>query len=372
METIGRYQVRHRLGAGAFATVWLGDDLDLDAPVAIKVLADNWAENADIRNRFVSEARLLRRITDNRVVRVHDIGELADGRPYFVMDYAEGGTLAEVVKAGMPPLDALRRGAEVARAVQVLHDAGVVHRDVKPSNLLLTRTRSGQERIVVADLGMAKSLAEASGLTVAAGSPAYMAPEQAHGVGGFDQRADVYAVAAVTYAMLTGRAPFDTSGGITSVVYRDPSAVPELVAARYALPPRLDEVLLAALAFDPEQRPSSAEQLAVQLDYLADRVERGEVSAPDLTQAPVAPNSLSAASTSTLPTEDLPTRTAVLPSQPRPAHEGERREPQRTGGKPAGANATPRGIPSGRLAALAALVFVAFGAVSWFVLNALG
>ena len=163
MDNIGRYTVERRLGVGGFATVWLGHDPVLDAPVAFKVLADNWAGDPDIVQRFLTEARLLRRINDPRVVRVHDHGLLANGVPYFVMDYADGGTLADLIKTGISTRVALDRAVEAAEAVQALHDYGIVHRDVKPSNLLIDKDALGRPRLVVADLGVAKPLAEAAG-----------------------------------------------------------------------------------------------------------------------------------------------------------------------------------------------------------------
>ncbi|WP_323097710.1 serine/threonine-protein kinase [Intrasporangium sp. YIM S08009] len=275
MEAIGRYQLRHRLGSGAFATVWLAHDPDLSVPVAIKVLADNWTTDLDIHRRFLAEARLLRRIGDDRVVRVHDIGELPDGRPFFVMDLVDGGTVADVVRAGCPPEVALRLAAEAARGLQVLHDHGVVHRDVKPGNLLLDE-RTGEPHVVIADLGMAKALAESSGLTVTAGTPAYMAPEQAHGTGGFDQRADVYALAAVAYALLVQRPPFNVETGLAGIAGRDPKQTPTPVAAEVGAPADLDVLLRSALAHDPARRPSSATELADRLDALRERIEAGE------------------------------------------------------------------------------------------------
>ncbi len=139
---IGRYATRRVLGSGAFATVWLGRDDELDVPVAIKVLAENWTHNADVRARFVEEARILRRISDPRVVGVHDIGSLPDGRSYFVMDFADGGTVADLV-GGVDRRTALELAIEVGRAVQVLHDQQILHRDMKPSNMLLRRAKAG-------------------------------------------------------------------------------------------------------------------------------------------------------------------------------------------------------------------------------------
>ena len=268
-ERIGRYRLKRRLGAGAFATVWLGDDEDLDVQVAVKVLADNWATHADVRERFVAEAKLMRRIADDRVIRVYDIGSLDDDRPYFVMDFANGGTLADRLAAGVNPQEALLLGAEAARAVQVLHDNGVLHRDVTPANLLIRREPDGAQRVVITDLGMAKAIAEATGLTLAAGTPAFMAPEQAGGLGGFDARADVYSVAAVVYTLLAGEPPF---GGrnLVAVMSRAADLRPDPVAGRLDGPGELDEVLAGALSYEPGDRPPTATALADELDRLAD------------------------------------------------------------------------------------------------------
>lgn len=266
-DTIGRYRLDARLGSGSFATVWQGYDPELHVPVAIKVLAEHWRDNLEVRERFLTEARLLRKVRDQRIVRVHDIGTTGNDQPYFVMDHADAGTVAELIKQGsLTAPAALHLGAEIARAVQVLHEHGVAHRDIKPANLLLTSQigRAGLS-VVVADLGMAKTLSEASGFTLTAGTPAYMAPEQAQGKG-FDHRADVYAVAAVTYAMLAGRPPFAGEGL---------AEIAEAALSQEPLPLHLDEtgaidaVLVSALSGDPEARPASAAELAEQLDELA-------------------------------------------------------------------------------------------------------
>ncbi|MEU6550482.1 serine/threonine-protein kinase [Streptomyces sp. NPDC046915] len=259
MQKLGRYLLEERLGAGSFATVWKAYDPELDTDVAVKVLADNWASNADVRQRFLAEARLLRRISSPRVVRVHDVG-VEDDRPYFVMDYVRGGTLAEKV-GHCRPAEALHLAAEAGYAVQVLHETGVVHRDVKPSNLLLDAGRT-PTAVLVADLGSAKRLADASGLTVTTGTPAYMAPEQALQTGGFDGRADVYALAVVTFELLTGRKPFGPGGRVGLTTERASTSSLPMIPREPGVPEGIDTLLRAALAADPEDRPPTAQAFA--------------------------------------------------------------------------------------------------------------
>jgi len=138
---------------------------------------------------------------------VYDIGTLDDGRPYFVMDYLDGGSLEDLRLSGVAPTEALRLCAEAARGLEVLHRHHLVHRDVTPGNLLLTSRPDGSYAVVVADLGVARSVVDSSAGAMVVGTPSYMAPEQAAG-GAVDARADVYALCAVAYALLTGAPPF--------------------------------------------------------------------------------------------------------------------------------------------------------------------
>lgn len=270
-EAIGRYQLRRRIGSGAFATVWLAYDPEFDLVVAVKVLGDNWAAEADVRERFLSEARILRRITDPRVVRVYDVGVSDRDQPYFVMDHLAGGTVADRIGAGLEPAEALRLASECALAVQALHEVGVLHRDIKPSNLLLEPARGGA-RVQVSDLGTAKLLAESSGYTVTTGTPAYMAPEQAHGQLTIDVRADVYSLAVLSYELVSGRRPFDVAG-LSDPAVRTQDARPAPIAADHGLPARADAVFARALATDREQRPASAAELSEELLSLAEELE---------------------------------------------------------------------------------------------------
>ncbi|MEV5987801.1 serine/threonine-protein kinase [Streptomyces sp. NPDC052051] len=258
LERIDRYRLERRLGGGAFGVVWLAHDDALQAPVAVKVLAENWADRLDVRERFLAEARLLRKAGSNRVVQVYDIGELPDGRPYFVMEYADGGTLADRLDDGpLPVAEALRLTALAARAAGALHDAGIVHRDIKPSNVLFRAAPDGSTRLLLADLGLAKSLAQASGLTMAAGSAGYAPPEQTAPGTGIDARADVYSLGALGYHLVTGTVP------------APPGKVVRPDRLRPDLPREVQRALLRAMACDRERRWPTAEAFADALDRLA-------------------------------------------------------------------------------------------------------
>ncbi len=228
--------------------MWLYRDDDLRSDVAVKALADNWAQREDVRERFLEEARILRAADSDHVVRVYDIGE-ADGTPYFVMTYADRGTVADVLKEGR--LDLERTVALVRQAgdgLAVLHAKGVVHRDIKPQNLLLASDGLGRERLMVADLGVAKALIHASGLTDVVGTPAYMAPEQALG-GGVDERADVHGLAAVAYHLLTGHVA--RNGGVSDLTS---AKLPPAPSVFVEVSPEVDDAILRGLEPDREAR----------------------------------------------------------------------------------------------------------------------
>ncbi|WP_236554435.1 serine/threonine-protein kinase [Nocardioides sp. AX2bis] len=248
---LGRYAVRRRIGAGGFATVWLAYDEQLDSPVAVKVLADNWASDPQVRTRFVEEGRYLRRVESPHVVSVYDAGELEDGRPYLVMSYADQGTLADRVDlGGLGPDAALQVVREVGEGLAALHARGIVHRDVKPANVLF-RAVDGRLRAMVGDLGLGRAMDASSRLTMVAGSPSYVAPEQARGGERPDARADQYSLAVVTHLLLSGRPPFDH---VSLGAAADPAPVPALDWTGRSLPAAADDVVRRALSPDREER----------------------------------------------------------------------------------------------------------------------
>ncbi|WP_344246490.1 serine/threonine-protein kinase [Actinocorallia libanotica] len=267
-SAVGRYRIDRVLGQGAFASVWLGLDDDLNDQVAIKVLSGALLDDLDVRNRFLEEARILRRADSERLVRVHEFGELPDGRPYFAMSYADGGSLADRMSGDrpLPVAHALELIEDIAQGVEVINELGVIHRDLKPSNILFQTTKDGQgERLLIADLGLAKALAHASGaFTLPVGTPGYMSPEQARFGGGLDVRADVYGVGALSYHLLAGRAP-----GPAPVRVPPSGHNPEV-------PPAVDAVILKALESDRENRWPTAAAYAEAIAAL----RRGEEPVP--------------------------------------------------------------------------------------------
>ncbi|MEY2403244.1 MAG: eukaryotic-like serine/threonine-protein kinase, partial [Acidimicrobiaceae bacterium] len=189
MERIGRYAVERALGSGAFGTVWLARDETIDSHVAIKVLAENWVQNDAVRQRFTEEARILFQIESDHIVRVHGVDELPDGRPYFVMEYADRGSLEDRVAerfagGGWFTVDeALALSRDIALGLKVAHAFGIAHRDLKPANVMFRSIPAHlgagtDERLVLVDFGVAKSLVAGGSTTIATGTPHYMAPEQ--------------------------------------------------------------------------------------------------------------------------------------------------------------------------------------------------
>jgi len=236
------------------ALVYAAHDDRLDRPVAVKVLADNLATHADIRERFVREAQIAAGLSHPNVVDVYDAGE--DGTPYIVMELIDGPTLAEELRrrGRLPVEEATAVAAQVADGLAYAHAQGIVHRDIKPENLILVR---GGE-VKIADFGIAHAV-EATRLTevgTVLGTAAYLAPEQAAG-GPVTPATDVYALGAVLYELLTGRPPHAAST-LTELLARDfHQPVPAPGTLEPSVPRTLDAVVERCLAVDPSLRPSA-------------------------------------------------------------------------------------------------------------------
>lgn len=274
-KKLGRFRIIRLLGSGSFATVWLADDPDLEAEVAIKVLADNWSQSEDARRRFQQEGRALRSIDSERIVRVYDVGTLPDDRPYMVMEFADLGTLEDRIKerstAGksFSLSEAVAISLELADCLAEAHDQGIVHRDLKPSNVMfrsvpqerLERLRregrpAWHERMLLGDFGIARKLETVLGPTVVVGSPHYMAPEQSDlaTAAGVDARADIYSAAVLLYQLLAGEVPFPYDS-ITQVLRAQLEVgAPPIWDVRSDVPPAVAAVLHQGLASDPNWR----------------------------------------------------------------------------------------------------------------------
>lgn len=363
MEEVGRYRVRGRLGSGAFAVVWHAHDSSLDIDVAIKVLAEHHCHDADVVRRFVAEARLLRVLNHPRVVRVHDSGE-TDGRPYFVMDLADAGSLNQL-DDDVPALTRLRLCTEVAEAVQALHEHGQLHRDIKPANVLLSWGRDGERHVALADLGLAKALSEISQVTLTAGSPGFVAPEQVDGSGALGVHSDVYALGALTHATLTGRPPFEAAG-LLEVATRHPDLRPDPIASGLGLPSALDDLLLRTLAFRPERRPGSAQEFADELRRIisGDAAERTAAveHATRVEPAATTRRASFAEETTSRPTPVAPPRRPASPRSPVPLAPVSRPTPAPP--------ARRQDLPG--LVVLALVVFLLVGGLTWMAWRLLG
>ncbi len=252
---LGRYAVRRRIGSGGFATVWLAYDEQLDSPVAVKVLAENWTEDSHVRQRFIEEGRFLRKVESPHVVTVYDAGLLDDDRPYLVMSYADQGTLADRMEAeGFTVPQAVEVIRQVGDGLHALHLRGVLHRDMKPANVLFRTVdpeHSGTAvRAMVGDLGLGKALDVSSRLTMIAGTPSYVAPEQAQGEH-LDARADQFSLAALAFLMLSGRSPY-AHGSLSAAA--NPAPPPPLSTPERPFPEATEEVVRRGLSADREER----------------------------------------------------------------------------------------------------------------------
>ncbi len=253
----GRYRVDHVLARGGMSTVYQGLDLRLDRPVAVKVMDQRLATDPAFRQRFEREARAAARLHHPGVVAVHDQGTDVDGTVFLVLELVRGGTLRDLLgqRGRLEAPVALAVLEPLLAALAAAHHAGLVHRDVKPENVLI-----GAGGVVkVADFGLVRAAAEASTTVngVILGTAAYLSPEQV-ATGAADARSDVYAVGVVLYEMLTGTAPY-TGDSMLSVVFRHVNDdVPPPGDRLPGLPAPLDALVLRATRRDPAARPRDA------------------------------------------------------------------------------------------------------------------
>jgi serine/threonine-protein kinase len=257
-------RLTRRLAQGAMGAVWEAEHLTLGVPVAVKLLAARWTDDASMHERFVEEARAAARIASAHVVRVLDHGMYQSDLPYLVMEKLEGEDVARRLERDGPlPLeDVTQIVVQVGRGLQAAHAADIIHRDIKPSNLFLAE-QDGRSVVKILDFGIAKRLDTPAGKTTsnqsAWGTPLYMSPEQLASPGRVDQRADLWALAVVAYECITGTLPFEgeTVAALAVAMERGGFAPPSTLG----VPIALDAFFRRGLARSVDERFASAGEL---------------------------------------------------------------------------------------------------------------
>jgi serine/threonine-protein kinase len=324
---LGNFRIERLVGSGGMAQVYYGWDVVLERPVAIKVIARRFRHNESYTERFLREARAVARWRHEHIVHIYYAGE-EDGLYYLAMEYVDGSDLAQVLAAyraerRLPPHgEVVRIGRDIASALDFAHDRGIIHRDVKPSNVLIT----AEGRVLLSDFGLVLDRQEGSSGEVL-GSPGYVAPEQALRSASAVPQSDLYSLGVILYEMLVGRLPFDDPSATALALQHVTEPPPPPRRLNRALNQATSDVLLKALEKKPENRFQTGAQL---MEALSDAlgVEATTVSFAD---APLMPGTPGIARDAT-PTDPHPLRST--PGQ-RPAA----REPRRP--TPTPRHATP-------------------------------
>jgi serine/threonine-protein kinase len=279
----GRFRVEEQLGEGGMGEVWRGVDTESGAKVAIKVIQASSSQQLDAIKRFIREAGAAATVTHPAVVRMLHVDVTDDGLLYQVQELVDGATLKERMKGPWSPAHAARLGAVLSDALAAAHAEGVVHRDVKPDNVMLTDELPGLKLL---DFGIAKlhdavsALSENTNVGVILGTPAYMAPEQVDASAPATDRADVYAAGIILYRLICGRLPFDAATAQEMMRRHARDAAPDVRKLKPATPEKLALLIARCLLKDPTARPTAA-TLTAELRAIAD-----ELGAPSLEQVP--------------------------------------------------------------------------------------
>jgi predicted Ser/Thr protein kinase len=286
----GRFRVECEIGRGGMGTVYRASHLGLERPVAIKILKQEFAAYPEVAERFMREARTMARLKHPRAAMIFDAGHLTDGRPFIVMEYVEGSTLAETLarEGTFAPERAVRVVSEICDVLSEAHALGVVHRDLKPSNIILN-----ERGVCVLDFGIAKVLQDSTDVTrthpttesgLVIGTPRYMSPEQClgHPVG---PATDLYSVGVLLYEMLAGRPPFVDHLSSVVLVKQATAQPPALMSLRPDVPRSLALAVHTLLAKNPAHRPASAVEACRMVERSIEAARRdaapgGEVSEP--------------------------------------------------------------------------------------------
>jgi serine/threonine-protein kinase len=296
MTIDGQFKLEAILGGGSFGTVYRGTQIGLDRPVAVKVPSFEIAADPVMAKRFAREARAAARVHAPNVVSTFAVGELPDGRPYLAMQLVDGQPLDKALVDGpLPAARALKIARAIAAALSETHAADVVHRDLKPTNIMWRRDRNGDDRITLVDFGIAvckPGNADATRLTANGliGTPHYMSPEQAQGEV-VDARADLYALGCLLFELVTGTTPFDGSGFEVLLAHLGrPAPLPSSKNA--SVPACVDRLCEALMQKKPDDRPHNADEVVARIDEaLAELADKPRARRP--TKPPAAESSTS-------------------------------------------------------------------------------
>lgn len=274
----GRYLVQSKIASGGTSTVYRGLDVRLDRPVALKVMDSRYAGDDQFLTRFQLEARTVARLKNPGLVAVYDQG-LDARHPFLVMELIEGGTLRELLteRGPMPPHAVASVLRPVLGGLAAAHRAGLVHRDVKPENVLI----SDDGEVKIADFGLVRAVA-AAGITSASvilGTAAYLSPEQVRD-GNAGPRSDVYSLGILTYELFTGRTPFTGDSQLTIAYQRLDADVPRPSTVIEGVPAQFDDFVACATARDPGDRYADAIEMAADLDAIAEDLELPDFQVP--------------------------------------------------------------------------------------------
>jgi tetratricopeptide (TPR) repeat protein/predicted Ser/Thr protein kinase len=273
-----RYEVLSLLGEGGMGAVYKARDVELSRTVALKVIRPDLARNRAILDRFKQELILATQVTHRNVVRIYDLGE-AEGIRFITMEYVEGEDLATILhkRGKLPPREAVALIEQVCRALEAAHNVGVIHRDLKPQNIMW---ETGSGRILVMDFGLAKTL-EGERMTqtgAMVGTMEYMSPEQAL-AGHLDQRSDIFSLRLIFYELLTGQTPFRADSALASLIKRTQERVVPVSELDKSVPPELSQIVSRALERDVALRYQNASELLADLELWSGTGKSGIIAA---------------------------------------------------------------------------------------------
>jgi serine/threonine protein kinase len=281
-----KYKVLRQLGIGGYGTVHLVQHLDLGSEYAIKLLNPEFLDDDRLVELFRHEAEILSKFSHPRCAQFRDFGKLENGHYYMTTDYCPGETLYQILtkEEWLPVLEALKITSQILEVLAAAHDKNIIHRDVKPGNIMITRDKNGEVSATLLDFGIAALTTpqqkngpppELDDETIVAGTPQYMSPEQAAGEATYDCRIDIYSLGIVLYEALTGTAPF-MGDSVVNILVKHLTQAPAPFAKKLGIPSQVEDLVFHALAKNPDHRFQTAQDFKDAVDKIlcAERQEQ--------------------------------------------------------------------------------------------------